>query len=362
MSAFSENLKPLTFLLGCERSGSTWLGNILDSHEEVEFLMEPFAPYANIFPGFPHRNLYIREPSADIEEILRQGMASLHPKKYPLMYRPGRSLQWQTADRYAMQTVRWAYTHLRGTEMLKYQQWALLNLNNSKVPLSMQIQKAWPPKNFVIKELRLNLQMRMLVKAIPYARFIVIIRNPSAQLTSVRRLLEQGSLQELGVTLKTLRSYVLNNEHLRRYRKWAQDGDLDDLLVLWWVLNYEMLISDLKECGVPLLLIRHEELSADPAKWSEKIFSFLGLSMGQSVEKFLHISTEMPQQSNSPVDTFRKSADHSNTTISNASPVLADKLQRLAEGLPCIEDLSMYFKDKSVQPKQGQRDGERKCP
>ena len=317
--------------------------------------MEPFAPYANIFPGFPHRNLYIRQSSVDIEEILKHGIMNLDSKKYPLMYRPGQSFHWQTIDRWAMETIQWAYKHVRGTEMQKYQQWVLLNLNSSKIPSNMHFPKKRSPQFIVVKELRLNLQVRMLVRAIPNARFLVIIRNPAAQLTSVRRLLNKGGLQELAMALKTLRSYVRNNENLKNYTRLARDGDLNDLLVLWWVLNYEILIADLKECGVPFLLIRHEELSADPAQWSEKIFSFVGLSRTRSVRKFLDKSTEMPQQSNSPLDTFRKSADYSNTTIKDADPNITKKLHRLMEDLDFIEELSWYFSHETMKPKKEER-------
>ena len=40
-----RSMRPV-FILGCERSGSTWLGNIFDAHADVEFWMEPFADYA----------------------------------------------------------------------------------------------------------------------------------------------------------------------------------------------------------------------------------------------------------------------------------------------------------------------------
>jgi hypothetical protein len=335
----------LTFLLGCERSGSTWLGNILDAHEEVDFIMEPFAPYASLFPGFPERNLYLRESSTAVEELVRQGLGRVLSKKYPLLYRPGRSVHWKVADRYVMTGLRMVHQQLSGAPGLRYLQWHLLNLNHSKVPVSMQGRKTSPPRHFVVKELRLNLKIRMLVKAVPQARFLIIVRNPAAQLTSIRRLIEKGYLQELAAALKSLSANPYQDHYPDRFEKWFESDVLVDVLVAWWFLNYEILIADVRDSGVPMMLIRHEQLAAGPNVWSEKILAFLGLSLSQSVKEYLQSSTGTPPRSSSPLDTFRHSADHSRATICNADPVIASKLQRMAEGLPCSGDLRVYFSD-----------------
>jgi hypothetical protein len=336
----------LTFLLGCERSGSTWLGNILDAHEEVDFIMEPFAPYASLFPGFPDRNLYLRESSTAVEELVRQGLRSVLSKKYPLLYRPGRSVRWKVADHYLMQASRMVHQQLSDAPQLKYLQWELLNLNHSKVPVSMQGRKKSPSRHFVLKELRLNLKIRMLVKAVPEAQFLIIVRNPAAQLTSIRRLMEKGYLQELAAALKSFSANPYQDHYPARFEKWFKSGDLVDVLVAWWFLNYEILIADVRDSGVPMMLIRHEELAAGPSVWSERILAFLGLSLSQSVKEYLQSSTGTRSRSGSPLDTFRQSADHSRATIRNADPVIASKLQRMAEGLPCSDDLRVYFSDK----------------
>jgi hypothetical protein len=345
MTDLARSPAPLTFLLGCERSGSTWLGNILDAHEEVDFIMEPFAPYASLFPGFPHRNLYVRESSTAVEELVRQRLGSVLAKKYPLLYQPGRSMHWKVADHYVMKAFRTVHQRLSGAPPLKYLQWELLNLNHSKVPLGMQGRRKSPRRHFVLKELRLNLKMRLLVKAVPEARFLVIVRNPAAQLTSIRRWMEKGYLHELAVALKSLSANPSQHQYPDHYGKWFGNGNLGHVLVAWWFLNYELLLADLRDSGVPMMLIRHEELAAGPSVWSEKILAFLGLSPSQSVKEYIQWSTETPPRSSSPLDTFRQSADHSSATIRNADPVIASKLQRMAEGLPCSDDLRVYFSD-----------------
>jgi len=335
--------EPLAFLLGCERSGSTWLANILDAHREVELIMEPFAPYASMFPGFPSRNLYVRNSSPALEETVRQGLGNVLSKKYPLLYRPGRSLRWKAVDARLMETRRRVRQRLQGAPPIEWAQWDLLNLNNSEIPVSLQVRKQSPPGLFVVKELRLNLKIPVLVKAVPNARFLVIVRNPSAQLTSIRRWLDQGRLQELATALKTLAADVDQNRDLQRYRPWTGGGDLNDLLVVWWFMNYEVLLADLRNSGARTMLIRHEDLAVEPNPRSAEILAFLGLSMSPSVEGFLRSSTAHRPRSNSPVDTFRQSAEHSAATIRGADPVIVARLRRVAEGLPCSDDLRVYF-------------------
>jgi hypothetical protein len=334
---------PLTFLLGCERSGSTWLANILDAHEAVELLMEPFAPYARLFPEFPERNQHVPHAPPELAQAVRRGLGGLLAKKYSLCYRPGRGLAWKSVDARLATTIRAGHQLLRLTPPLRLRQWELLNLNTSELPVSLQTRKRWPPRHTVLKELRLNLKVKVLVDAVPDARFLVIVRNPAAQLTSIQRMMGQGRLQELAAALKTLPAEVARDPSLARYRPWIGDGDATKVLVAWWFLNYETLLSDLDACRAPALLVRHEELSAQPYEGSEKVFAFLGLTMTPAIEAYLRTSTAEEPRSTSPLDTFRESARHSQATIRDADRTIVARLERVAAGLPCAPALHDYF-------------------
>lgn len=335
--------EPIAFLLGCERSGSTWLANILDAHAGVELLMEPFAPYASIFPGFPHRHVHVANSSAELEESVRRGLRSALRMKYPLLYRPGRSPGLRTIDAGLVNSTHRVLQRLLGKAPLACQRWELLNLNHSEIPADLRVRKECPPSGFVVKELRLNLKVPVMRGAFPDARYVVIVRNPAAQLTSIRRWLEQGRLRELASSLKTLTDDVKQTPELRPYRAWLGAGDPDDVLVMWWFLNYETAISDLRRSQAPWVLIRHEDLAAEPAARTDALLSFLGLPASQSVAKYLERSTDADPRTSSPVDTFRKSAEHSRETIRAADRSLSDKLRRVAQELPCCEELRGYF-------------------
>lgn len=336
--------EPVAFLLGCERSGSTWLANILDAHEGVELLMEPFAPYASIFPGFPHRHEHVASSTPALAQSVRQGLRATLPMKYPLLYRPGRPVGWRSVDGALIRGGHRAFQRLRLKAPLALPRWELLNLNQSEIPADLRARKQWPPQRFVVKELRLNLKVPVLADAFPDARYVVIVRHPAAQLTSTRKWLEQGRLQELAGALKTLASEVKQSPGLERYRAWLGNGDRDDLLVVWWFLNYETVLADLRRVNARSLLVRHEELAAAPADGSQALLAFLGLSASGSVERYVERTSTAEQRTSSPLDTFRKSAEHSRDTIRGADRGLVERLRRVANELPCCDELRGYFR------------------
>ncbi len=335
--------EPVAFLLGCERSGSTWLANIIDAHEDVELLMEPFAPYAGIFPGFPHRHAHVVNSTPALEQSVCQGLCTTLPMKYPLFYRPGRPIGLRTIDGALIRTGRRAFQRLRLAAPPGLARWELLHLNQSEIPADLHARKHWPPARFVVKELRLNLKVPVLAGAFPDARYVVIVRHPAAQLTSTRKWLEQGRLQELAGALKTLAAEIKQSPELERYRPWIGSGDRDDLLVVWWFLNYETVLADLRRLNAAALLVRHEELADAPADGAKTILDFLGLSASRSVATYVERTSNAEQRSASPLDTFRKSAEHSRDTIRAADGALVDRLRRVANELPCSDELRGYF-------------------
>lgn len=335
--------EPIAFLLGCERSGSTWLANILDAHEGVELVMEPFAPYAKLFPGFPGRHERVTTSTPALEITVRDGLRACIPAKYPLFYRPGCDTRWKSADAALIRFAHRAGHALTRKSPMACRRWELLNLNQSEIPSDLQVRKIWPPVQFVVKELRLNLNVALMKGAFPAARYVVIVRNPAAQLTSIRRWLDQGRLRELAGALKTLPADMASSADLAPFRAWVNSGNPEDQLIGWWFLNYQMLLTDLRRLGLPFLFMRHEDLAAEPVVHTDALLSFLGLASSPSVANYVTRSSASEQKSQSPVDTFRKSADHSRATIRGADRSIVEKLQRAARELPCAEELRVYF-------------------
>jgi hypothetical protein len=346
-----NKMKKKIFILGCERSGSTWLANIFDSHPEVELLMEPFADYANIFPGFPGRNVYLDEGSVDYVNIVKAKYDQLNAVKYPLFYKPGRSIYWKYLDKPIVKQHR-IISRLLGKKISnKYLQYQLLNLNTSTMPVTKLPWKNKSPHYEVTKELRLNFKIGYLSKTFPNAVYIVIIRHPGAQITSITELLNNGNLGELK---RGLESFVEKIKKYDRFKKYLDllnvidwENDFENKLIIWWLINYEVLIDDLSVKRLNYKIISHEELSENTFNNIEILLKFCDLKFDEQVKTYINASSRLQSKIKSPLDTNRDSAKYYKKKIAAIDPKLNNKIQSiisiLFDGKPCNSDFHAYL-------------------
>lgn len=324
------------FILGCERSGSTWIANILDAHPQTLMFMEPFAPFASIFPGFPERNVYMDGASPELVDVLQGRYSLLYRYKYALVYRPGRPLRVQSLD----QAIEMAH---RGLARLAYMRpslrlvrYGLLNLNTQEIPVSERFEKAAQAEVEIVKELRLNFKVGALAEAFPDARYMVAIRHPGAQIGSIKRLFEQGSLHQLGESLLSFVETIGQTRRFEAYEDWigALDwrDDLDSRLIIWWVLNYQTVIDDLERWQKPYKLIFHEDISEKPAQVAAEMLAFCGLEESEQLSLYLTRSSTreagMEKGSVATVNTNRQSAVYYKQRLNETPAALRDKIQR----------------------------------
>jgi hypothetical protein len=321
------------FVLGCERSGSTWLSNVLDAHPDVEFFMEPFADYARIFPAVPERNVYLDEPDqAHIDEIER-GYAKLHGLKYPLFYKSGRPLFLKIWDRALVTLDRKISWRLTFTIPMRIQRYHLLHLNNETIPLGRQTRKHKKPGIEVTKELRLNFKTGLISKVFPDAKYLVTIRHPGAQIDSIQRLFAKNSLGELKKNLETFIEDIGKDSRFAKYkdviRQFHRGDDLQVTLVLWWLINYEVLLEDLNRFGLEFRVVYHEDLSAHAEDEVTRILDFIELDMVPEINDYVIFSSKPRGNIDvvSNVDTRRDSATYYREAISAVEPGLKKKIR-----------------------------------
>lgn len=349
----SNNLRH-AFILGCERSGSTWLSNVLDAHLDVEFFMEPFADYAGLFPGFADRNLHMEHCSDSILHILMKGYDDLLAHKYPLFYGRGKNLYWKNIDCFIIKLHAFIghLQHFNISERAK--QYQLLNLNLANVPIKWQGRKNKTASLTITKELRLNFKVGLLHKAFPQAKFIVIVRHPGAQVTSILKLFQRGNLGELKRSLNLLYPYLSTSNYFNKYSNYYKcldsEHNLHEKLLLWWLINYESLIGDCKRHGVDYKVVYHEELSESPEKEFYKIFTFLGLDYSADVKSYITQSTVGADHIKrtdvtSPVNTMRDSSKHSKESIANLDDKMRRSIALLYKNFNVCEELRRYQED-----------------
>lgn len=325
------------FILGCERSGSTWIANIFDAHPQVEFFMEPFADFAGLFPGFPERNLYLSHGSAGLVNLVKEGHKALHRAKYPLFYKPNKPLYLKWLDRYLINHYQTCARLLRVRVSSKIKQYRLLNLNTFQIPFGEQSRKKKNQSVEVIKELRLNFKVNLLAKAFPDAKYFIAIRHPGAQVSSVKRLFRQGHLGELSRSLPSFVDCVKDHKRFRSYWDTIDElnweNDLEIKLILWWLINYQVLIEDVQLNKLDYQIVGHEEISEKPCEVARRFLEFCGLSLDKSVKQYLHHSSQTKTKNFSPVDTNRDSGQYYKEMIASVDSTTNKKIQKIVSCL-----------------------------
>lgn len=341
----NDNTAPHVFILGCERSGSTWLSNVLDAHPDIEFFMEPFADYAGLFRGLPNRNFHIDHKNNDAAKVVSDNWAYLQRVKYSLFYNRKKSPYWKKIDRLV----------ISGLQVMGFpkrvRQFQLLNMNLNNVPIQWQTKKTKIPTLTVTKELRLNFKVGLIQRVFPQAKFLIIIRHPGAQVASIMKLFQRGHLGELRESLRSLYGDLTNSDYKVKYldyfKSLGSNPEIRELLLLWWLINYETLIEDCKRYCVDYKVVFNEDLSTYPIEQYKEILSFIGLGFHPAVRAYLTHSTMDPKRrcNNSlipPVDTVRDSLKYSKEAISKLDDEMNSNIAKLYECFDVVEELSRY--------------------
>jgi len=319
------------FILGVERSGSTWLSNIFDASEEVLFYMEPFAPFNEVFRGFPSRLTYLDGANAFLEEVVSEGFGRLRSYKYPLFDRHDAG-PWRRRAAHAVMTGYAAAARLaRMGKPVTYTRYQQLNLNRLRNEELSRVRKLPEHCLTCIKELRLNFKVKLLADLFPGARFVVIIRNPLSQAYSAHKLFERNSLIQLRRHLYAFVETASRVDRFEKYRRALASLDEDTLLhrfVTYWFINYNTLLEDLEAIDGTYRIVTHEELSERPQAVARDLFAFAGLSYGEAVERYIEASTTASSDGpKSDVDTARNSRTYYRQALKEARAEVGDAVQ-----------------------------------
>jgi hypothetical protein len=342
---------PTVFVLGCERCGSTWLSNVLDSSRNVEFFMEPFADYAKFFPGFPGRNLYVNQSDTLLMDILGRGYPRLKKAKYPLFYNRRKKRYWKKVDKIIVDLLGFLCKWSGIGTSLRIKQYELLNLNLKDIPIDFLGGKSERSTLTVIKELRMNFKIALLQAAFTEAKYIIVVRHPGAQVVSIMRLFSRGRLDELRRSLLTLSSHLSSSSRFEKYSDYFQclesQSDLQGMLLFWWLVNYETVIEDCKRYNLDYRVVYNDSLSEDPESGFREIFSYLELEYSKEVSAFIAYSTQgsnldWDEASLSPVSTVRDSSSYSSESISNIDDQMKVNISDMYKRFDVCDELRRY--------------------
>lgn len=230
---------------GANRSGTTWVGRIIASADDVRYVHEPFNheyvdPDHRLIPSpFRHHYHCVRPvESRKVKRYLLYRMGYTHPWLSDVRDRPG-------PRRLAGATRRWLRTPQHGRPLVK-DPIALMSAEWLEQALGMQV--------------------------------VVTIRHPAAYVSSILRLnwpirphifLSQPHLME---SLLAPLAGRIEAQHRRR------DDPLGDAILAWNVFHH--VIAVYRKRRPDWLFFRHEDLSRNYLPLFEEMFARLGLVFG----------------------------------------------------------------------------------
>lgn len=323
MTLNMDDARPETwvFLLGCQRSGTTWLANIFDASPNTLLFMEPFAPAYGIFPEFPEASYFLEHSSSALDRLLRDEMPGRLLRHKSLMSQ--QSMTNPRLFRLELGLVRLfnqigQYLPCRLQDRIRKFQLLNLNRTDSNYPI---YPKNDDPSVWVIKELRLAGKVPILLQSFPDARFVVIIRHPVATVHSILKKFESGGLSELRRDIDTylpkLEAQAISKDYKNLIAR-CRDGSLAHKLALYWRISYETMFRQLRGHSLAEFLI-YEELALHPEEAIGRVFDSIGLPLSASVQNYLSYSSRSSVEDPGSLTTVRESADYYRSWMDNVS-------------------------------------------
>ena len=339
---FEGAFRSPVFVLGTERSGSTWLANILDAAPSTVLFMEPFCVPVGLFADFPEPSFFLPEASSAMTQFLRHKMPSrlLRYKTFvldssisdPRMFKVDRALAAMARHSH----LRRVRNRARGFELLNLNR---LDARARRYPKQASIE------HVVVKELRLAGKIPLLRSAFPSARFVVLIRHPCATVNSILRWFERGRLQELRNTMDTYLDKIDAQSIGSAYRgeiEICRRGSLAHLLGLYWRISYETICKELRGHD-QLIAIAYEELASNPMDVTKQLLAQLEIPWGASVEDYIEYSSGNDVANPSAVTTVRHSRTYYRQWQSEISTATREAVAETTEESALMSIFDDYY-------------------
>lgn len=273
-------IKETAVLVGSGRSGTTWLGSILNSYEYAEYFYEICA-----------------YPELDFDD------PDLLKIKYPL--------------------TSWMSTHPLWTSKLErfvLKQRIKLGIGGESAQRSLRIHSE---HNFKKKKARVNLFKIVALFAFATKidqlddkfgdslKVVHIIRNPFSQLASEIRMDSRDPERSRRHFRERMES-ILQEDRFANYhelvRRYLQGSWVEHMALVWWISN-ELLLNDTR---LDKRLVVYEDLCRTPYEKSQELFDFLGWDISDQTLAHIEQTTNISKSdSESGMFSIKKNAEES---------------------------------------------------
>lgn len=265
----------VVLVLGAPRSGTSWIGKIFDSHPDVIYRHEPdLVVGSGNLPWICSRedaDAYRAPAHAYVERLLQTATLKTNGPMPVFRKRFHGPARWMARAG--------IICLLRAAEQTDA---------TRKMARSMRIpdliSPPAQPARAVVKSISSLGRVRLLARAVPGARIVLIIRDPRAQVASMMRgfslskfekqlpieaVLDMPHAKKYGLTMETLNALPM----------------VEQLAWHWAILN-EKAIRDLAD--IPnVRLLQYEKFASEPLEHTKELFGFAGLAWNRQTEKFI---------------------------------------------------------------------------
>lgn len=264
-------LAQYVLLVGPGRSGTTWLGQIMNQYEHCSYKYEPFLEST----ASPYRDWKHDLEFGDIEQ-LRYSIHSLcndchHEVDIPPFI--PKSFRHQN-----IQLLQLLYNLGKRNSALKnLYQWYGKNTLSSHNPI-------------LIKDVNFPNKLLPKLCQVLLPHFIAIIRNPFANIASYLKGVEIGLFgKQASGKIDRFRQHILNEpacEHLSPYIPQLETMSTFQLEALRWRIQVEPLVDFAKNYDQGLVVV-YEDLCLDPHTKTKEIFDFVNWELSQTTKDFI---------------------------------------------------------------------------
>lgn len=274
-------------LFGMPRSGTSWIGKLFDSHPDTLYRHEPDSVRHLQMPWYPDRGDAPRY-RAELERFLAEVPAMRSPEvvgKQPLFpknYQSAIGLAAYRASVVAAKAASLVHRHFP----CPYRPTAV----------------GYAGGRLVWKSIESLGRLGVCIDALPDARAIHIMRHPCGYVASVLRGSATGQFAagrpvdraDFVWPLKPLLQAPVGQAHGLASEDLA-DLAPEELLAWRWTLVHEKAKADGLAAG-RTLIVRYEDVCANPVEMTRKMFAFAGLGWQAQTETFVQQSTHHPQK------------------------------------------------------------------
>ncbi len=256
----------MIFVLGIERSATTWVANILDHHPQLDVFMEPLSVGTSRFKEWPDRFTKLENLEQKARCFKEEFEKLRRHRKFLLSRFSDSAKAWRT-------DLKWAQTLARkwpsADAVMDF-----LELNFHRKNRRFSLDKEQPLQT-VIKEVRLNFNAGLISKLEQQVRIIIVIREAASCVRSIQGQIKMGNLVEL------------KDDLAQRY------GEITpQTLCSYWVESYLSLFEDLQSSDVNYKIIGHTDLLYRTDATVKEMLGFLNLKLHPVVNHYLSWSDQ----------------------------------------------------------------------